>query len=455
MAYKASTIIQQPNWFKLPPINVPNSDFHIGNEFPRDFVVPTNKMAIMEGEIDADMELSTGTYAGASKLFQYGFTVVSILSEPPGSNYAGAGKRMALMANASQWQDGPVNANLASLGMVICDSEFEFTNPPNETANAFAARILSNPANAGKYLGRWAVASNGKTWLYSNGPNGFPPTGVYNAAGAALWRAEYNNTNSTGSAFNLSVPYFYETESLEYNYYEIFQCCEVGKKRDPNIKQIPSLWIYNEMIDDAENIPVVDTMVNGVLRSDALKVSASAEYIYSSALICLACFDGYYHFGAGNVNVNDINYYDFNYFYPIYGGKGAKIINGVSKQVIYTPRCQGLNNYIVLANWQLSQEPFKSIIEASTPWLMPEMGPGANAAMTITGDLRFPSYGALNKSPIMRIKYNAAGTKVIFVAIHPFQELASSTWSFRDPANTWDSYMTMHGAWATLGTFDL
>jgi hypothetical protein len=315
---------------------------------------------------------------------------------------------------------------------------------------------MSNPANVGKFLGRWAFPSNAKTWLYSQGPNVQPPTGVYNAAGAALWRNEYNNTNSTGSAFNLSVPYFYETETLEYNWYEIFQCCEVGKKRDPNIKQIPSLWALSEVIDgDSENNPIVDTMVNGVLRSDDLKGPASAEYMYSSALICLACFDGYYHFGDGNRFTNDITYYDRSFFYPIYGGKRAKLINGVNHQCMYHPRYYGFYNYVVLANWQLSQEPFKSTIEANTPWLMPEMGAGIGAAMTITGDLRFPSYGALNKSPIMRIKYNAAGTKVIFIAIHPFQELASSTWSFKDPNNTWDSNMQLDGAWATLGVIDL
>jgi hypothetical protein len=76
----------------------------------------------------------------------------------------------------------------------------------------------------------------------------------------------------------------------------------------------------------------------------------------------------------------------------------------------------GFYNFHVLGMWQASRN--KDIIEAATPWEMPEVRTDRNKTWR-TGDERYPSYVNYHKEPLVRSKLSADGKTLLLVACNP------------------------------------
>ncbi|MPN14030.1 hypothetical protein SDC9_161356 [bioreactor metagenome] len=67
--------------------------------------------------------------------------------------------------------------------------------------------------------------------------------------------------------------------------------------------------------------------------------------------------------------------------------------------------------------WQASVN--KDIIEAATPWIMPELWSSGNKVWR-TGDERYPSYANLYREPLSRVKLSADGRTLLVIAANPW-----------------------------------
>ena len=126
--------------------------------------------------------------------------------------------------------------------------------------------------------------------------------------------------------------------------------------------------------------------------------------------------DGIYCWETGNGYSEDVA--DAGVIGPDgYPTSERKIVNGVEKNATYYIKYFGFYNYHVLGMWQASQN--KSIIEASTPWIIPELWTSTNKVWR-TGDDRYPSYCNFYKEPLIRAKYSADGKTLLVIACNPY-----------------------------------
>jgi hypothetical protein len=81
--------------------------------------------------------------------------------------------------------------------------------------------------------------------------------------------------------------------------------------------------------------------------------------------------------------------------------------------------CFGFYNFHVLGMWQANRN--KDIIEAGTPWQMPEIR-SSKSNIWRAGDERFPSFASLHQEPLVRTKLSADGKTVLVLACNPYNQ---------------------------------
>ncbi len=124
-----------------------------------------------------------------------------------------------------------------------------------------------------------------------------------------------------------------------------------------------------------------------------------------------------------------------------------RTINGLEVPLNYYLKYFGFYNFHVLGMWQASRN--KDIIEAATPWEMPEIRTSKNQVWRV-GDERYPSYVSLNKEPLVRTKLSADGKTLLLLACNPHNRDVE-TIKIRRPGSTQEFTFELVGDWPFIG----
>jgi len=132
------------------------------------------------------------------------------------------------------------------------------------------------------------------------------------------------------------------------------------------------------------------------------------------------------------------------------GDQVGRTFNGVDKNVYYYIKYFGFYNYHVLGMWQAAQH--KDIIEAPTPWFMPEIWTSTHQTWR-TGDARYPSFCNYYKEPLVRAKYSADKTELLVIACNPHNKHAQQL-EVKDPATGKQVTLDLAGDYPQIQRFN-
>ena len=111
------------------------------------------------------------------------------------------------------------------------------------------------------------------------------------------------------------------------------------------------------------------------------------------------------------------------------------------------------HDYNALARYQSSLHA--DILDANTPWTLPEFA--VNGGSFYTGDDSLPPNAKVNKLPLVRLKYNAAGTEALVLILNPSlnSDLANLTQTVRfvDASKSIDETITLYSTEIYIGRF--
>jgi hypothetical protein len=458
-----------PAWFSLPDNGHIMANFYENPKHPKDFKLPKGKYSVGEILIDANIPSDENRN---SPLLRYGFTHISHLCQSAGQKPNPKNKTGSLLSDTlwiknannpydiNNWSSARLIEWARTREVLILDFEMvypgdaRFTKAHYAKLDQIAREVLKEQPNL--LIGLWA-------WGLLNATPFLDKTGGLNSASAYFWASLYDDkssayTSGLHNVFNVGVPFWYVSNMGDpAQYFEVLQAIEVSKIKKPKLKVLPTLWFQEEIINstplvDKSPFTRIDTKKGQKILSADFKRIASGSYMYNSALISLCIGDGFYHFDEGAISSEDTSFW----FNPAAPNRPNTRINGQIKTIYYKPQYQGLYNFLTLAMWQLSQEPYKSILETDTNWIIPDFKEEGKYRWT-TGMNARPSYCVLNESPLIRIKYDnfEKPTKCMVLALHPFQDINESICAFRDPNNsTWESNVELIGQWATLGIIE-
>jgi hypothetical protein len=435
-------VVEIPSWYK----NANNLADWWKQGFPK-ITLPNNKKVMFEG--DVDYMISYQDYS------DYGFNKeLKLIGD---SNYMNCQPN-----NADVWNVGYIASQFTpEKKIILLDFEIDCGQYVNrfgnqDKVNNFAKKVKALKPDA--QLGLWGIGNIDRVPLYE--------WGVYSLASANKWKQEYTNTTFARgyNHYNISNPFVYDDNiGNRHITNELVQQAEVHKKAYGYFKNYPSLWDRSETInhtkgvDMAFNLELHHKRSNGdAVRCDWLyKPILGSHYFYKNILWSFLLADGYHMWGVDAHQTDDIdagvhlygskvNVYD----YPTQKERIAPNGEKYNVATYYHPQWQGSYNQAYLANWMVSQEPIKGILEASTPVEFVNFGKGDN--VTYSKDDCYPSFVELNKTPMIRIKYSQDGTKVLFLASNDYQKaLETSTWTIAD--KNWKVKIELKGNQPTLG----
>lgn len=269
------------------------------------------------------------------------------------------------------------------------------------------------------------------------------PTGVIDETAAGQWKAQYDTPRAHMNrifdhcGLNFGNPSVYWLNGGNpAQLYAVVQEWEVGKLARPDVSNVISTWIQTEFVDGYPLSTYRFPGADGASIVRGIKHQAPPSYTYALSLFAHCRMDGAYCWETGNgysENVADAG---------IAGEGGMQIpvlreFHGVTKNVFYYIKYFGFYNYHVLGMWQASRH--KGIIEAATPWLMPEIRTSTHHSWR-TGDQRYPSYCNFHKEPLVRAKASADGKELLVIACNPYNK-GAQTVDIRLPGS--DRHYTM------------
>lgn len=476
-----------PDWATFSKTSI-YPDFYKRAGYPSNITTPSNKHVIFEHDMLLDIEPRTVSGNLRNVIEFLGFKVdlktnpvegrVSLNSIGVASNFVYPAKEIVggLVGDGdwcdasdpgnhsgndyTQWHSDVLIARAANSSYIILDFE---AHDQSVWTSAHWTRLaeIFNEVRAGRpwvKIGLWARhdAAIGPFFDPNNG-------GVVNEAGLNFYANMYENGpgsnvsgfyNNTGA--NAAFPFGYmkgrQSSQLPYN---LMQTVEVSQKYNPTVLQIPTLWNEIEKIADYEGDDQ-DTILwhprtDKVIRADE-KLHTPPDIMLAFSLLSLTVWGGAYWFGTGSNYSDNINYADDIGVQPDNNGNSIYTETVRTKQfkVFYRWQYKGFVNYNVVANYMCSLEPFKSTIEASTPWIIPEYK-RITEAVWQGGLKKYPSWTWFNGAPIIRLKYSQDGTKCIFFACNFTADLNVETWNFRIPNTAWEGTIELIGGWPELG----
>lgn len=482
-----------PDWATFSKDSI-YADFYKRGGYPTTIAPPTNKHVIFEHDMHVNIEPRNVSGNLRNPLEFYGFKVdlktnpvegkIDMNGLPVAANFQYPAKEIvgglvgdgdwcdASNPNAhsgndyTKWHSDVLIARAANQSYLILDFE---AHEQSVWTSAHWTRLaeIFNETRAGKAwvkIGLWARhdATMGPFWDPGAG-------GVENDAGFNFYAQMYVDGGPgsyvsgfyNGTGANIAFPFGYmkgrQSPQLPYN---LMHTVELSKMYNPTVLQCPTLWVRKERIadwdGDAKDTVLFHNRGDKVIKSNQALITPP-EYMFAFSILSLTVWDGAYWFNTGSFYSDNINFADDNGIQPDNNGNSAYIeeCRGKKFRVFYRWQYEGFVNYNAIANYMCSLEPFKSIIEhAGTSWLIPEYKRVGESTWQ-TGLKKYPSWAYANKAPIIRMKYNAAGTQVMWLAWNPRAGMKVEEWSFRTVGGAVESSIRLVGGWLEMGYIQL
>jgi len=425
-----------PEWFRVPEKRL-GYDFDEGEWFPSGWTLPRGKYALWEGAAKARQQ----DRKGECPMYDFGFTHVAPNSMTHNGSKGTRERRAHLFTDnewiahdgridgftvdptePKNWQIGPFHHYAETCAIIIPDFEAPCSNTWGKGQyDAFAKLIGDVRARRPDVLiGCWGVGVLKSSFRIFDGRWEGKPTGVSDLNAAKQWRQKYEDPAADmASVFercnlNFGNPSVYWiNNSKPSQLYAFLQEWEQGKLARPAVPNVLSTWIQVEFVDGYPLSQYRFTDAKGKTRREGIKHQAPASSTYALSLFGHCVMDGLQCWEIGTRYSEELkDYTNGQAREPIAKG----MVNGVEAHLHYYLKYFGFYNYHVLGMWQASQN--KDIIEAATPWEMPEVRSSTGKTWRV-GDERFPSYVNFYKEPLARVKLSADGKTLLVIACNP------------------------------------
>ena len=462
-----------PDWFHIPTDRLAY-DFDEGDWFPSGWKLPRGKYAHWQGAAKAQQK----DRKGENPMYDFGFTHIA----PFAMTHNGAGgdwARQGLVFGDNAWipYDGwtsqftadpsdPKNWMVETFydyseqcSIVIAD--FEAPNYfiwKDYQYEAFADLIDRARKRYPKVeFGCWGIGVTSFSFrIFDQIDEKGRPTGVTDLKGAKQWREKYNNPEAElhpifrRCNLNIGIPAVYwGNYARPSQLYAFLQEWELAKLARPEVMNMLSTWIQIENLDGYPLTQYRFTDAKGKTRLENLKPQVPASAVYALSLFGHCVMDGLQCWEIGTSYTEELeDYSDWHH------GEGMKKreIHGKDVSVQYYMKYFGFYNYHVLGMWQASQN--KDIIEADTPWEMPELKSGKNDTWRV-GDERYPSYVNYYQEPLSRVKLSADGKTLLLVASNPHNKGSVEQVSVRRPGTKEEYSFELVGDFPVIKRFSV
>ena len=419
-----------PEWFHAPT-NRLAYDFDEGDWFPSGWTLPRGKYALWQGAAKARQQDRNGE----CPLYAFGFTHVSPIAMTHNGSPGTRPRRAHLFtdnewvageggegAEPKNWQIGPFHHYANTCAIITPDFEMPGSHAWKDRQYDAFGKLISE-VRAGHpdvLIGCWGVGVVKSSFrIFDSRWNG-KPTGVSDLTGAKQWRDKYNNPSADlrevfqRCNLNFGNPSVYWiNNSKPSQLYAFLQEWEQGKLARPQVPNVLSTWIQVEFVDNYPLSQYRFTDASGKTRREDIKHQVPASATYALSLFGHCVMDGLQCWDIGTRYSEELrDYSDWRTREPMV----KRTINGVETSLNYYLKYFGFYNFHVLGMWQASQN--KDIVEAPTPWEMPEIRTSKNNIWR-TGDERYPSYVNLHKEPLARCKLSADGKILLLLACNP------------------------------------
>lgn len=427
-----------PDWFHVPT-NRLAYDFDEGDWFPSGWKLPRGKYAHWQGAAKAMQE----DRKGENPMYDFGFTHVA----PNAMTHNGSvstPERKGIVFGDNEWipYDGskssftsdptdpknwliePFYEHARQGSIVIANFEAPNSHIWQDYHYEAFAKLISQvrERNPEDEFGCWGVGVTRYSFrIFDQIDDQGRPTGVIDLKGAQQWREKYNNPEAElhpvfkRCNLNIGVPSVYwANNSKPSQLYAFLQEWEMAKLARPNIKNMLSTWIQVEILDGHPLSQYRFTDAKGKTRMENLKPQVPASSVYALSLFGHCVMDGLQCWEIGTRYSEELEDYSD---WTVGEQMKKRQIHGEEVSVNYYLKYFGFYNYHVLGMWQASQN--KDIIEASTPWEMPEIKSDRHDVWRV-GDERYPSYVNYYKEPLARTKLSADGKTLLVVASNPY-----------------------------------
>ena len=423
-----------PDWFHVPEKRLAY-DFDEGDWFPSGWTLPRGKRALWQGAAKARQQ----DRKGQCPMYDFGFTHVSPIAMTHNGSLGTRDRRAHLFTDnewiahngndftadpkePKNWQIEPFHGYAESCAIIIPDFEAPCWNTwPDPSYTAFGQLIGAVRARRPDVLiGCWGVGVISSSFrIFDNFWEG-QPTGSVDLTGAKQWREKYNHPAADlhpvfkRCHLNMGNPSVYWiNNSKPSQLYAFLQEWEQGKLACPEVPNILSTWIQVEFVDNYPLSPYRFTDARGRTRLENLKHQVPASSTYALSLFGHCVMDGLQCWDVGTHYSEELEDYSD---WRVQETSARRNLNGVEVNVQYYLKYFGFYNYHVLGMWQAAHH--KDIIEAATPWEMPEVWTAPNGVWR-TGDERYPSFVNYYKEPLARIKLSADGRTLLVLACNP------------------------------------
>lgn len=422
-----------PKWFKVPQGRL-SYDFDEGTWFPSSWQLPRGKFACWEGAAKYNQHDRKGRHP----MLDFGFTQVaentlSIGGQVPDWEHQcrvfGDAEWLDLSdgGNFTKWHNDGWKERGRRMKIVIPDFENgDQYNWSPQQYEAFRIMVVDfKQARPNCLFGCWGVGvTKSSLRIFDGRDDQGRPTGSVNLASARQWRDQYEHPEKELNPifdrceFNFGNPAVYWMKGGHAAYlYAVVQEWEVGKLARPTVPNVMSTWIQAEFVDGYPLSTYRFQKPDGSWQVRGLKHQAPPSFVYAMSLFAHCRMDGAYCWETGTVYSEDAA----DAGEAGEGGMQTPVrktfADGSWKDVYYYTKYFGFYNYHVLGMWQASRN--KDIIEADTPWFMPEFKTSTGQVWR-TGDERYPSYCNFYQEPLIRAKQSADGSEWLVIACNPY-----------------------------------
>jgi hypothetical protein len=428
-----------PAWFRVP-VDRLAYDFDEGDWFPSGWTLPRGKSALWQGAAKARQQDRNGQ----CPMYDFGFTHVSPIAMTHNGSASTRERRAHLFTDnewiahdgakdsftvdptePKNWQIGPFHHYAETCAIITPDFEAPgYHTWKDHQYDAFAKLIGEVRARRPDVLiGCWGVGVLNTSFRIFDSRWEGKPTGVVDLNGAKQWRDKYNDPSADINPvfrrcnLNFGNPSVYWiNNSKPSQLYAFLQEWEQGKLARPQVPNVLSTWIQVEFVDNYPLSQYRFTDAQGKTRLEGLKHQVPASSTYALSLFGHCVMDGLQCWEVGTRYSEDLrDYTDWRVREPI----AKRDINGVEVPLNYYTKYFGFYNFHVLGMWQAAEN--KDIIDAATPWEMPEIRT-SQAGIWRVGDERYPSYVNYHKEPLARIKVSGDGKTLLLVACNPHNQ---------------------------------
>jgi hypothetical protein len=424
-----------PAWFHVPAGRL-GYDFDEGDWFPSGWTLPRGKFALWQGAAKA-RQLDRG---GKNPMLDFGFTHVSPIAMTHDGSQGTRATRAHLFTDnewiahsgndftadptdPKNWQIEPFHHYADTCAIITPDFEAPGSNTWDDAKYDAFARLIGRvrARRPDVLIGCWGVGVLKASFRIFDGiePDG-RPSGSVNVASAKQWRDKYDHPADDmhpvfkRCGLNYGNPSVYWiNNSKPSQLYAFLQEWEQGKLARPDVPNVLSSWIQVEFVDNYPLSQYRFVDAEGKTRDDGLKHQVPASSTYALSLFGHCVMDGLQCWDIGTKYSEELrDYSDWTRSEPMV----KRMVNGVEVPLQYYVKYFGFYNYHVLGMWQAGRN--KDIIEANTPWEMPELWTSTNRAWRV-GDERYPSFASLNREPLVRVKLSGDGRTLLVVACNP------------------------------------